>query len=294
MDAVVTSDNEVLVLGNYNSDVSFSGLQIRAKGQSDLFLALLDGKGSKVDVKNLLSFGGPFDEIASGLTIDSDQIFISGSFINGITLGRFNKKSVGLSDGFIARTSLGRLGEFSWMNTYGSTGRDTIRDLIMMNGSLYFVANFEKSLRVGANFFRGEGNKSSFCAKLNPTNGNVLNAYKLQGDGNILAKGILEISDKDKLIIIGEFDGQIFSKTSKAESLMLSDLFLVRFSEDLKPEFVETVQAMVMRGGLIGLLLRTEMFTCLVLLTNQLISPNPRFLQKAQMIHFYLRSMTLR
>jgi len=241
VDAVLTLDNELLVLGNYNGDVSISGVQIKAKGESDLFLALLKGDEDKLVVKKQLGFGGRFNEIASALAIDNDRVFICGSFSNRITLGRFNKDSVGLSDGFIASTSLKELGEFSWLNTYGSTGRDTIRDLIIMNGSLYFVANFENSLRVGANFFRGEGNKSSFCARLNPSSGSLINSYKLVGDGNIAAKGILGISPKNKIIIMGEFDGEIISKSSTAESLMLTDLFLIRLSGNLTPELLKGI-----------------------------------------------------
>ena len=44
---------------------------------------------------------------------------------------------------------------------------------------------------------------------------------------------------------------------------MLSDLFLVRFSEDLKPEFIRS-EGKVMRGGLIGLSENGDVY-CLVL-----------------------------
>ena len=62
-----------------NSDVSFSGLQIKGKGSKRSFFGTFRWEGEQSGCKEPLSFGGPFDEIASGLTIDSDQIFISGS-----------------------------------------------------------------------------------------------------------------------------------------------------------------------------------------------------------------------
>ena len=87
-----------------------------------------------------------------------------------------------------------------------------------MDGEIYAVGNFENSLRVGNLFMSGGSMKSSFVATIDPRNGTVLHSFRIEGEGNIMAKGVTVGDQIGKAFVFGEFDGQITYGTIKDQS----------------------------------------------------------------------------
>ena len=241
-DGALSENEELIIFGNFIQDIKLADQQERGAGGNDLFLCSIRVEYDNMEVVDFLTIGGESDEVASSIVVDGSDIFISGSFRNETNFGSYTKQSVGLSDGFIAKTSIDLLRNFSWISSFGSSGRDQIRDIAMMDGEIYAVGNFENSLRVGNLFMSGGSMKSSFVATIDPRNGTVLHSFRIEGEGNIMAKGITVGDQIGKAFVFGEFDGQITTERSKIKASKLSDLFLLELSNVLYPESIMGIE----------------------------------------------------
>ena len=234
-DADLSLDQEIIVVGNFVKEIGTTGQKKYGLGGNDIYIAVVNADPSNLVVRQLSTFGGISDEIVSDVSIDGTDVYLAGTFRDETNFGTLSKKAVGSSDGFVGKTSINSLNKFFWLSSFGSSGKERIRDILILNGKLFLAANFENSLRVGNTFMRGNGVKSSFIAKLDSHFGTVLNTYRINGEGDIILKGLVGDEESNNLIGLGEFSGQVVTDQSKVNASDFTDLFLMKFSSDLKP-----------------------------------------------------------
>lgn len=241
-DADLSMDNELVIVGNFIKDIRVANKQKEGVGGNDFYIAVVDGKSSQIMVKQFHTFGDASDETVAKTIVHGSDIYLSGTFRNEIALGAIHKKAVGSSDSFVTKTSLVHLNHFSWVTTFGSTGRDRIRDILLLNDDLFLTANFENSLRVGNKFMKGNGSRNSFVAKLDTDTGSVTNSYRIEGEGDIVSSGLVGNEISKDLILLGEFGDQINTQQSKLISEGFADLFLLRLSSNLTSLDITSMQ----------------------------------------------------
>src|SRR5262249_15332426 len=145
-----------------------------------------------------------------GLAVDrSGNLLVTGSFGATMDLGGGSLRSVGSSDGFVAKFS-GVDGSYIWAKTFGTAGPDigngVAVDPIIVNGivggTLGGAFNFGTGMTTSAGIFLAAydalGNNlwgKTFNTSIIPANGNDSgNAVAVDANGNILLCGAVTAS----------------------------------------------------------------------------------------------------
>lgn len=110
----------VVITGSFDRDVDFLGTPLVAGGESDVFVARLDGDGKLQWVKR---FGDRREDIGYGVGVDdAGQAVVVGFFQSPIDLGGGPLRSAGQKDGFVAR--FGVDGTHLWSRRFGGWDDD--------------------------------------------------------------------------------------------------------------------------------------------------------------------------
>ncbi len=115
-------------LGGYFEDtIDFGGAPLVSLGKEDAFLAKFDPSGNHVWS---LRLGGDDIDAVGGIGTDAaGNLYIAGIFSKELTLGAFKATSKGSTDAFLAR--LDKDGAPVWVKTFGSTGSEIARSLVV-------------------------------------------------------------------------------------------------------------------------------------------------------------------
>lgn len=146
--AAVKTTSDVLIFGSFHDQVTFPTSppkSLTSAGGSDVFVARVSTGGT---MSNVVSFGGPDDEIVQGARLDSDgSIVIAGDFTSPSlsVLGGRPLANAGASDMFMARLR-GDLSE-AWSTSFGGDGDDHVRDLALgPDGEIAITGEFQNSI----------------------------------------------------------------------------------------------------------------------------------------------------
>ncbi len=237
-DAAYHSSGDILIYGHFMGQIALGSRLERSAGQNDLFLIGVSNEGSKVAIKQFFTFGNLDDEVATALQFHHDTVYISGSFRGSTEFGRLVKNSSGKSDGFVAKTKLENFRDFSWIVTMGGSGRDLVRDIFLSNDSLYVVGTFEESVRFGNEFIKATNSLNSFVGRLDAGRGNTLSHYKFNGEGNHVARAVRAWENSGKVVVAGDFNGQVSTSRKTLKSEEKNDLFIMSLDSSLQPDRV--------------------------------------------------------
>ena len=145
---VVSTQNDVFVVGEFNKIADFGSAKLTSQGKHDLFLAKLDKNGKWLWAKRVGS--SDYDE-GHHIVIDKqNDIVITGAFSKTADFGSMKLTSKGKYDLFVAK--LDSKGKWLWAKRAGSSVNDggfglavDTQDNILITGEFQKTADFENT-----------------------------------------------------------------------------------------------------------------------------------------------------
>ena len=139
--AVRGGDGALTVAGAFAKRVRVHRTSLTAVGADDVVVASLSAEGEPRWVRQIGSAG---DDTVSGLAVDvAGNVYVAGSFTDGLTLGRHTVRSAGLADVYV--TSFSPRGEPRWLVRMGDEHHDAPSDLVLdANGDAYVTGQIRR------------------------------------------------------------------------------------------------------------------------------------------------------
>ena len=170
--------------------------------------------------------------IASG---ENSTLYVAGSFIGHIKIGKNIVRSKGDRDIFIAK--LDDLGNVLWLKRMGSPNSDYVFSMnIGANGNLYLVALLgaqadlaEKSLDTKKT--------TSILFKLNQ-NGELIDKVNLSNEAEVLINSV-KLDGKGNLFVFGSFKDKLVLGKTELISQGKTDVFLAKLNPNLESKFIK-------------------------------------------------------
>ncbi len=151
------------ITGNFNSStVAFGSSTVTniSAGSPDIFYTKMDTSGTVIWAN---SAGSSFDEHVSAITVDTADIYITGSFFGpSITFGTFPLTNNGNENIFV--TKINAAGTVLWAQGFGNTGSERGVDIKADNSNHVFLTGSFSSYNIsfGSSTFMNQGPPGSF------------------------------------------------------------------------------------------------------------------------------------
>lgn len=199
---VPDGEGGVYVAGQFAGALDFGEKPLVSTGQTDLFLARLDGDGLPHWSKKL----GGLDAQGTEQTLAGAGVgfVFAGGFTGTVDFGGGTKTASGISDAFIARYDAS--GTHVWSTTFDGSGLGDIyvasAAVDAATGAAYATLTFSNNLTFGGQTYTGFGAKDGFLATLDAagnagwrvqlggTGDDAANALALTSDGRVVLGGV--------------------------------------------------------------------------------------------------------
>lgn len=218
-DIAVDADGNAYVTGNFATDnytsgpsADFGGIQVRSRGQQDVFLSKTDANGNVLWVQTggSTNKGGTLfvGDLGQSVTIDNaGNIYVYGSFVGTAIFGDQQVTASNGRDLFIAKYTPS--GGLLWVKSFPGSSDEIAGDLVAdKNGSLYMAGNFSNSFTLGATTLTSAGSTDAFFAKLD-TSANVTWVKQISGTAGEGISEISYVSSEGKVYLGGTYSGVI-------------------------------------------------------------------------------------
>ncbi len=162
----VDSAGHVVVTGTCKGPIDLGGGPLSGPGGSDIFMAEYDVSGAH-EWSRLL--GGPEEDRGLDVEVDdSDDILLTGYFVDVAHLGGGSLTSNGLEDVFLARYDSG--GGHIWSRSFGGPGED--RGTALVSNAMqevFLTGSYHDQVDFGGGALESNGSSDIFLAKFKAT-----------------------------------------------------------------------------------------------------------------------------
>lgn len=226
----------VLLTGFFFGSIDFGGGPLVTSGESDVFLAKLDGNGTHLWSKR---FGDSNFQESTSVVVDSaGDIFLAGSFAGTINLGGGALTSAGNKDIFVAKLS-GVDGAHLWSKRFGdSKAQENAALAIDSAGNLLMTGSFAGTIDLGGGPLTSAGGRDIYVAKLDGASGAPLWSKRFGSTEDQLVSSISAVGTES--ILIGSYYGAFALEGINLTSAGLTDLFCARMDESGKPVWAKS------------------------------------------------------
>lgn len=163
-----------------------------------------------------LSGSGDVD-IASVARGRDGALYVGGSLSGEVRAAGRSVRSVGPSDGFVAKLS--SAGAVQWLRTYGSPGRDRVTAVAVANDVLWLAV--------------GRGRDASVIHALTDGTGYGLK-FQLAASGFLVIRD-MAVTAQGGVVVVGHYTGDLRLDKHRVTSAGASDGFIARFAPNGKP-----------------------------------------------------------
>jgi len=136
--SITYRQNSIYVCGSFEDTVIFNDTSLVSAGFQDAYIAEYDELGNLIWIKSIESEWGVS---ANAISSDNNSLFLTGKFGGTAYLDHDSITSQGEFDIYIASYNLD--GDLKWVNSYGSSGMDRSRDVVVDNGVIYNSCYFQ-------------------------------------------------------------------------------------------------------------------------------------------------------
>ena len=233
----IDSNDDIYFTGYFEGVIDFDFSEKRdiqvSKGKTDIFITKINSDASYEWTKII---GGSKSDIANDITIDNNNIYISGYF-NGIV--DFNPDN-SVTDNHMAHnnncfiTKLNSDGSYGWTNTISGTDGVFPKALTVRNDVAYLTGIFEGNINIDNNTYSSNGKNDIFIAKYE---NDVFKWIKTFGGYNQDVAYDVKINSLGKVYVVGYFQDDVdFDLSDNTVTKHISkgkdDIFITKLSED--------------------------------------------------------------
>jgi outer membrane protein assembly factor BamB len=176
----LSADGSLIVLGHFEGKVDFGVATFQGPAKNNCFVSKLSREDGRVHWGR--SLGGSDGEI-SCMEVASDaagDLFVTGNFRGGVTLGAERFQSVGGYDIFLLKLS-GRDGTPLWARRLGGAGEDFVRDVTVTPlGAVLLTGGFsgriepqQGAIDLGIGLLTSQGGADAFLAAFSANDGHL-------------------------------------------------------------------------------------------------------------------------
>lgn len=224
----IAPNGDLHILGTFSDSLNFSGQEVRAFGNTDIFNARYNSKGQILTSNG--NGGFDFDDGKAIVVDNKGNYYITGSFVTeaivaGETIETIDPAS---TDMFVAK--IDKLGSLVWVRVFGSPSYDEGAPFVAVDslGSVYVAGGVGGTGQFGEKRYTSVGKLDAFVAKLS-ANGEFV---WVQGSGSSDNDQCLAISvspNGDRIYATGTFIGLVnFGGVASIESFVNKADFFVR------------------------------------------------------------------
>ena len=230
------SNNQIGVLGNTSSNLSYQGVPIIPSGRKAGFFLLLD---DDFNYKKNVLFDSTVEGVVKEMTIDEEgNTYIVGHFKNNLSIDKTIYSSNGGYDIFL--TKLSPTGDVLSVNTYGGYGDDISSKLVIDEDKLILSGQFSESFPVNGKLIESIGSQDGFIAIFKTEQLNTFfNFHQIGG------AGYDEITDfttteSGSIFLIGNFRNSIIWKQNTYHSkFSQTNSFIASIDENSEEDLFE-------------------------------------------------------
>jgi hypothetical protein len=213
-------------IGGSNYDAATIGTTTLPYGGSyDGFVAKFAPGGGVAWAQGL---GGPGVDMVRGVAVDgSGNVYITGEFGNGATLGGVTLSTTGTEGVVVAKLS--GTGALAWAKGFGASGND-IGNAIAYDptGGVVVAGQYQGTLQVGSKTLTSAGNSDALVLRLD-TAGNPTAAF---GFGGAMADAAtaVDVSATGNVSVVGSYIGPALFGASTLPNLGATDVFVTQIN----------------------------------------------------------------
>jgi len=219
--AVDSSDN-IYITGT-SSGTNVFGASVTSGTTEDIFVVKLNSSGV---VQWVYTAGGTGRDRGRKIALDSEGgIFVVGYYQNTVDFGNGNTTSNGSFDSFILK--LNSSGNIEWVNSYGSTGNDLGRDLVVdSNDNVIMLGTFRGTVTFDqyAPSIYTSNDYDVFLIRLNKS-GIWQSTWRTENTGSADARA-LAIDSNNVTYLTGSFSGTVTFGDNTYTAANSNDLFI--------------------------------------------------------------------
>ena len=219
--AVDSSDN-IYITGT-SSGTNVFGASVTSGTTEDIFVVKLNSSGV---VQWVYTAGGTGRDRGRKIALDSEGgIFVVGYYQNTVDFGNGNTTSNGSFDSFILK--LNSSGNIEWVNSYGSTGNDLGRDLVVdSNDNIFMLGTFRGTVTFDqyAPSIYTSNDYDVFLIRLNKS-GIWQSTWRTENTGSADARA-LAVDSNNVTYLTGSFSGTVTFGDNTYTAANSNDLFI--------------------------------------------------------------------
>lgn len=225
LDIALDVSGQIYVTGTFGGTATFGGISITSHGQTDAFVAKLDGDGNWLWAKGA---GGSYMDNGKSIGLDqSGNVYCGGDFASTATFGSISLTSDGGADIFIAK--LDSAGNWLWAQQAGGEDTESVENLtVSEGGTAYLTGYFYTEAAFGSFILTGYGETDVYVAAIN-TNGAWQWASKAGGASDDMGSDII-LDPLGYLCVTGNFGTTAVFGPHVLTSLGNQDLFVGRLN----------------------------------------------------------------
>ncbi len=225
---MLANDNKILLLGEFQNDISFGSLSETSDGFYDIFKVMYDPIALEWD--NLSRYGSSGDVSLAHAEIDSsNNLYLAGSFKNTLTIGPFSKSSEGDFDLFAAKVLAN--GSVSFLKSFGSEYLDKNTSMVVNNkGEIFLSGYFSQTGNFEGIQKLNNGIYDIYIMKLLST-GSLSWVHSFGGTGAELNRKLTKNNEGD-IFGTGSFESNFYLGNSYVTKIGSgSDIYMFRLQE---------------------------------------------------------------
>lgn len=254
--AIVAAGNSVYLAGEFGiPSATFGTITVTNGGSSstyntDLFVAKLTDLGASGSFNWVQRGGGPLEDVAMGLALAGNSLYVCGSFQTAASVGPFTLSGT-YTTAFLAKiTDAGSSSTISWATALGGPAMSSAEAVTVGGSSIYVGGEFSGTTSFGGSTLVSAGFEDVYVASLTDLGGTARINWAQRGGGGSIDVVYALAADADNVYMTGgclsptsDFGPNTFTNLNPASSLSSSnpDLFLSRLTS--AGSFVWTQQA---------------------------------------------------
>jgi hypothetical protein len=224
----VDENGDIIMAGYFYGHTVIGDDEYTAYGSQDIFVARFDAEGNFLWSRR---FGGPMaDYVAASDRDDDGNLYVTGYFYDGLTIGDTVLVALYSSDVYLAKYSPS--GEFLWALSAGGSSSDQVRSLSCgPDGTVFMTCSFYYDFTIGGTTLTTADPVGGLVAEVS-AEGQPGQVIQLQGS-YLTPDVYVKATTEGNIYLAGNFSEEIhFGNTTFNAGEFNQDIFIVKYDSN--------------------------------------------------------------